>query len=73
MSDSIRIRLGTRSSALARWQADWVAERLTREGVQVEMVLITTQGDARSGPIGALGGQGVFTKEIQRAAARQSH
>ena len=31
------------------------------------MVLITTQGDARDGPIEALGGQGVFTREIQRA------
>ncbi len=61
------IRLGTRGSALARWQADWVSEQLRRLGIEVEQVLITTQGDARSGPIGAIGTQGVFTKEIQRA------
>jgi len=61
------VRLGTRSSALARWQADWVAAQLGQLGVDVEMVPIATQGDASSKPLGAIGGQGVFTKEIQRA------
>lgn len=61
------VRLGTRSSALARWQADWVAAQLGCLGVEVEMVPITTQGDASSKPLGDIGGQGVFTKEIQRA------
>jgi len=65
---SIRLRLGTRASALARWQADWVAARLAEQGVDVELVLITTQGDAEQhDPIGNLGSPGVFTKEIQRA------
>ena len=63
-----RIRLGTRASALAQWQANWVAAQLERLGVAVEMVPITTSGDRQQeGPIGAMGGQGVFTKEIQRA------
>jgi hydroxymethylbilane synthase len=44
-----------------------VADQLHDAGVQVETVLITTQGDAQPGPIGSLGSQGVFTKEIQRA------
>lgn len=61
------MRLGTRGSALARWQANWVAAQLRAAGVDVELVLITTRGDVQSGPIGGLGGQGVFTKEIQRA------
>ncbi len=62
------LRLGTRASALARWQADWVAARLRDQGVAVELIPITTQGDAQQvGPIGSLGSQGVFTKEIQRA------
>ncbi len=61
------LRLGTRASALARWQADWVAGQLRETGVEVEMVLITTQGDARTGSLSSLGGQGLFTKEIQRA------
>jgi hydroxymethylbilane synthase len=61
------LRLGTRSSPLARWQAEWTAARLAERGAAVELVPITTQGDVRSGPLGQIGGQGLFTKEIQRA------
>jgi hydroxymethylbilane synthase len=61
------LRLGTRSSALARWQADWVAARLAEHGVRTELVPITTKGDVTSGPLGAIGQTGLFTKEIQRA------
>jgi hydroxymethylbilane synthase len=67
LSGRDRIRLGTRSSPLARWQAEWVAARLATLGVDVEMVHITTQGDVKTGPLGQIGGQGLFTKEIQRA------
>jgi hydroxymethylbilane synthase len=67
-SDKPTIRLGTRSSALARWQAEWVAARLRETGQTVELIFITTSGDAQQvGSIGTIGGQGVFTKEIQRA------
>ena len=62
------IRLGTRASALAQWQANWVAGQLEQLGLKVEMVPITTSGDRfQQGPIESMGGQGVFTKEIQRA------
>src|SRR5262245_55589360 len=61
------LRLGTRASALARWQAEWVAARLQERGVAVELVPITTQGDVKTGPLGQIGGQGLFTKELQRA------
>lgn len=61
------IRLGTRASALARWQADWVAEQLRGLGVDVELVPISTTGDRQQDSIGTLGQRGVFTKEIQRA------
>ena len=61
------LKLGTRGSALALWQSNWVASQLRELGFAVEMVEISTQGDVRSGPIGAIGSQGVFTKEIQRA------
>jgi hydroxymethylbilane synthase len=45
-----------------------VAGQLRQLGVVVEMVPITTSGDRQQeGPIEALGGQGVFTKELQRA------
>jgi hydroxymethylbilane synthase len=66
------LRLGTRASALARWQANWVATQLAAAGVEVELVLISTHGDVQSGdPIGNLGSPGVFTKEIQRALLEQ--
>ncbi|MGL4513979.1 MAG: hydroxymethylbilane synthase [Lacipirellulaceae bacterium] len=61
------LRLGTRASPLARWQADWVAAALRAEGQAVETVEVKTQGDVQQvGPIAAIGAQGVFTKELQR-------
>lgn len=61
------LRLGTRSSDLALWQANWVSRRLSEIGVNVEIVHISTQGDVNVQPLGAIGGMGLFTKEIQRA------
>lgn len=64
----MQLRLGTRASTLARWQADWVSEQLRLQGVEVQQVLISTQGDRQQQePIGAADTVGVFTKEIQRA------
>lgn len=65
------LRLGTRASALARWQAEWVAARLAEGGATVELVPVSTPGDRlQTAPIGQLGaGPGVFTKELQRALA----
>lgn len=62
-----KLRLGTRNSPLARWQAEWVAARLTELGHAVELVPITTQGDVKTAPLGQIGGMGLFTKELQRA------
>jgi hydroxymethylbilane synthase len=68
MSLSIPIRIGTRASPLARWQAQWVADQLAALGHPVELVLITTRGDIDGdSPIGDIGTTGVFTKELQRA------
>jgi hydroxymethylbilane synthase len=61
------LRLGTRASALAQRQADWVAQRLRAAGVEVEMAPLRTAGDRRRDAIASFGGQGVFTREIQRA------
>ena len=64
------VRIGTRGSHLARWQSEWVAERLRQlhPGLQVEIVEIKTHGDRdRNSPLAMIGGQGLFTKEIQRA------
>ncbi|MBU4270891.1 MAG: hydroxymethylbilane synthase [Planctomycetes bacterium] len=61
------LRIGARASALAQWQAEWVAARLRQRGTEVELVPIATAGDRQSGAVGAIGRQGVFTKEIQHA------
>jgi hydroxymethylbilane synthase len=62
------LRLGTRGSKLARWQAEWVADELRRRGQSVELVEIATRGDVQQvGPVEEIGTRGVFTKEIQRA------
>lgn len=61
------LRLGTRASALARWQAQWVATELQARGVAVELVPISTAGDRQQESLKNIGGQGLFTKEIQRA------
>lgn len=70
------LRLGTRGSQLARWQADWVADQLRTLGQRIEIIEVSTRGDLQqAGPISAIvdadtsvpGGQGVFTKEIQRS------
>jgi hydroxymethylbilane synthase len=64
----LRLRIGTRGSSLARWQANWVGEQLQARGAEVELVPIATAGDVdEQGPIGAIGTSGVFTKEVQRA------
>jgi hydroxymethylbilane synthase len=63
-----RIRIGTRASALAQWQANWVASSLRAGGVESELVLISTRGDQKTSQSAAeLGSPGVFTKELQAA------
>lgn len=64
------LRLGTRGSPLALWQAKHVASRLEglHPGLQVELVLIKTGGDQiASVPISQVGGKGIFVKEIEDA------
>jgi len=61
------LRLGTRASALARCQAEWVAAQLRGLHVDIELVPIATTGDRRRKSIEAIGSPGVFTKEIQQA------
>jgi len=62
------LRVATRGSALARWQADRVVELL---GVAAEPVVVTTRADRdASTSIHALGGTGVFVKEVQEVLRR---
>lgn len=60
------IRIGTRGSKLALWQAHWVQSQLSRHGHDVELVKISTKGDVSTASLSQVGGQGLFTKEIQR-------
>jgi hydroxymethylbilane synthase len=64
---TLSIRLGTRGSALALWQANWTADQLRRLGVNVELVLMKTEGDTFAGSLRDSGGQGLFTKRLQTA------
>ncbi len=59
------LRIATRGSRLARWQAERVAALL---GGDVELVIVSTTGDQRTDvPIWTIGGTGVFVKEVQQA------
>ena len=65
---TLNLRIGTRASQLAQWQANWVGDQLRRLGATVKLVEITTCGDTeQSGPVAEIGVQGAFTKEIQTA------
>src|SRR3954469_15936514 len=64
------LRIGTRGSPLALWQAHHVTALLHAVAPQqpVELIEIQTTGDqVRDVPLAQLGGDGLFTKEIQRA------
>jgi len=62
------LKLGTRGSRLALWQAEWVKAALARAGVAAELVIIKTRGDAEvDRPLHELEGKGFFTKEIEEA------
>ena len=64
------IRIATRKSALALWQANHVQALLRKahEGLEVELVPIVTQGDRIvDRPLSAIGGKGLFLKELERA------
>jgi hypothetical protein len=63
-----RIRIGTRGSALALWQAEHVKARLGALGHEVELRVITTTGDRLlDRRLESVGGKGAFLKEIEDA------
>lgn len=64
------IRIATRASRLALWQANHVKQLLqdAHAGLQVELVEVVSTGDVvRDRPLFEIGGVGVFTKEVQEA------
>lgn len=62
-----RLRIGTRGSALARRQVELVTEALLAAvpGIELETVVLQTEGDRRTEPLEEIGGQGVFVKDIE--------
>ena len=62
------MKIGTRGSQLALWQANWVRERLAAQGAHADVEVIKTRGDADvDRPLHQLEGKGFFTKEIEEA------
>ena len=65
-----KLRIATRQSRLALWQANDVKRRIesTHQGVGCEIVGMTTEGDRnKHSPLPELGGKGVFVKELEQA------
>ncbi len=68
MAEKTRLRIGSRGSKLALWQAEWVRARLAEAGHEAEIVIIKTTGDKiLDVPLARIGGKGLFTKEIEEA------
>ena len=64
------VRIGTRKSALALWQANWVRSELLKHfpSLSIQLVTITTKGDKiLDVPLADVGGKGLFVKEIEEA------
>jgi len=64
------LRIATRKSALALWQANHVQSLLreAHEGIEIELVKIVTEGDRiLDRPLSEIGGKGLFLKELERA------
>ena len=64
------LRIATRSSALALWQAEFIKSELERlhDNITVELVKIKTQGDKiLDVPLAKIGGKGLFVKELEEA------
>ncbi len=69
----MKVRIGTRKSKLALWQANFVAQQLKKHfpDLEVELVKITTKGDKiLDVPLAKVGGKGLFVKEIEDALLR---
>ena len=67
------LRLGTRGSQLALWQARAVASRLESLGQQVELVIVKTSGDRlQEAPLSEAGGKRLFVQDLEDALASQA-
>ncbi|MCS7075391.1 MAG: hydroxymethylbilane synthase [Bacteroidia bacterium] len=64
----MRYKIGTRGSALALWQANYVLEKLKSYGLKADLVIIQTKGDMiQEVALSKIGSKGVFTYELEQA------
>jgi hydroxymethylbilane synthase len=68
------LRIGSRGSILARWQAEFVRKQLFQlTGVEAEIIIIKTSGDKmQQQPLTQIGGKGIFIKELEEALLDES-
>ena len=68
------LRIGTRGSILARWQAEFVRKQLFQiTGVEAEIIIIRTSGDkTQQAALTEIGGKGIFIKELEEALLDES-
>ena len=68
---TVRVRVGTRGSQLALWQANETARLLQERNYETELVIVSTTGDQRQDvPLADIGGKGLFIKELEEALTR---
>jgi hydroxymethylbilane synthase len=70
MSQQLPVRIATRKSPLALWQAHFVKDALqaAHPGLEVELVTMVTKGDIiLDTPLAKIGGKGLFVKELEVA------
>lgn len=68
------LRIGTRGSLLAKWQAEFVRKQLfAGTGAEAEIVIIKTAGDKlATSPLSQIGGKGIFIKELEEALLEET-
>ncbi len=68
------LRIGTRGSILAKWQAESVRKQLfAATGMEAEIVIIKTSGDKmQQAPLTQIGGKGIFIKELEEALLEET-
>jgi hydroxymethylbilane synthase len=68
------LRIGTRGSILARWQAEFIRKQLFQlTGVEAEIIIIKTSGDKmQQQSLAQIGGKGIFIKELEEALLEES-
>ncbi|MGB2628594.1 MAG: hydroxymethylbilane synthase [Candidatus Acidiferrum sp.] len=68
------LRIGSRGSILARWQAEFIRKQLFQTtGVEAEIIIIKTSGDKmQQSPLTQIGGKGIFIKELEEALLEES-